>query len=87
MMDYLIPIFMVLAVARIGRFLAAPNRHYYLLCGSIYWRGCTGEVCKRFKGHWGPHRTSPLGALGWYAEWGEEGKIRIVGMGETFEGD
>lgn len=91
-MDYIVPIALMFIVARLGRFFASTGstRPEYWektwRCDSVTEHSSCGAICSRLRGHWGSHRTSPSGTLGWYNEWDREGKVvRVVGPGETFE--
>jgi len=88
-MALLISLVLAVIIARIGRFVAARHHHdddAFFECGHVGWTGGTGDICTRLRGHWGSHRTSPEGWLGWYCEWEDKSKVRVVGFfGETFE--
>ncbi len=77
-MSYLIPLLLIVVVARLGRFFAARGNDHFWKCYNIGWISSScGVLCSRLKGHWGPHKTSPMGALQWYHEWKGDGKTEV----------
>lgn len=82
MVDYLIPILLIVVVARLGRFFAAPNhRGSGIRCYDVGREAdYSGVYCMRLKGHWGLHRTAQMGALRWYKEWETNKRTRTIGL-------
>lgn len=85
MLPYLIPLVLIVLVARIGRFCAATgsNRPEYWektwRCDGITEVG--GSICSRLRGHWGWHRTRAQGALRWYETWQGKGEeVFVIGF-------